>query len=364
MGLEKSINEEINTDCVYFTGHMPCTYHKQEGVHCSDCSHYKKIDKNILIIKLGAAGEVLRNTPLLRRIKQEYPKARIFWLTQYPELIPRNDVFRVYNFDHRELELIKDVEFDILYSLDKHEETGALANRIRAKTKKGFSQRSGSVVPFDKDAEHKWITGIFDDLAKLNTKHYVEEIFEICGFEFNGEKYMLPDYRVPDVEIDRSKKVVAINGGAGGAWKPRIYSKERRIELAKMLIEEGYEVMIVGGTPEDENNRLVADKSGAKYFGVFSYADFIGLLSLSDIVVTTVTFALHVAIGLEKKIVSLNNVFNRNEFHMYGNGVILEPDLPCLMCYKPDFDEKCPVRNCMDLVTPEEICRKVEEFKN
>ncbi len=42
-------------------------------------------------------------------------------------------------------------------------------------------------------------------------------------------------------------------------------------------------------------------ESGAKYFGTFPYNEFTGLLSLADIVITPVTFALHVAIGLEKK---------------------------------------------------------------
>jgi len=41
-------------------------------------------------------------------------------------------------------------------------------------------------------------------------------------------------------------------------------------------------------------------ESGAKYFGTFPYNEFTGLLSLADIVITPVTFALHVAIGLEK----------------------------------------------------------------
>ena len=154
---------------------------------------------------MGAAGEVLRNTPLLRRIKKEYPNSRIFLLTQYPDLVPSDEIFRVYNFSERELELIKDVEFDILYSLDKHEETGALANQIRARVKKGFSQKEGVIIPFDKDAEKKWMSGINDYLMKENEKHYVEEIFEICGFDFNGEEYMLPDYTIPDVRIDKNK---------------------------------------------------------------------------------------------------------------------------------------------------------------
>ena len=49
---------------------------------------------------------------------------------------------------------------------------------------------------------------------------------------------------------------------------------------------------------------------------------------------------------------------------MYGNGVILEPDLPCLGCYKSNFDDKCPVVPCMDMVKPEMILKEIEKFFN
>jgi len=348
--------------CIHFEGYKPCKYHKKEGVHCNNCSYYEKVDKNILILKLGAAGEVIRNTPLLRKIKNEYPNSRIFWLTEYPDLIPKNDVFKIYDFNQREIELIKNVEFDILYSLDKHEEIGALANQIKSKVKKGFSQKNGVIVPFDKDADNKWRTGIFDDLMKKNKKHYVEEIFEICGFKFNNEKYLLPDYNVPKVDLNKNKKIISLNTGISSAWKPRKYSKKNWNKLAKMLLEKDYEVMFVGGSNEDKKNKELAEDSGAKYFGTFPYGDFIGLISQSDFVVTPVSFAFHVAVGLEKKVVLLNNVFNKSEFYLYGNGTILEPDLPCLMCYKPNFDEKCPVKNCMDLIKPEKILNEIEKL--
>jgi heptosyltransferase-2 len=42
--------------------------------------------------------------------------------------------------------------------------------------------------------------------------------------------------------------------------------------------------------------------------------------------------AMHIAIGLGKKLVLFNNVFNRNEFELYGLGTILEPEGGC-GCY-------------------------------
>lgn len=369
MTLAKIFNNKMNLedyakiDCLHFKGYMPCKFHKEKRAICQGCEDYTPSGKKILIIKLGAAGEVIRNTPLIRKIKEEYRNPKIFWLTEYPDLLPKEEIYKICNFNNKELELIKNIDFDILYSLDKHEEAGALANVINSKVKKGFSQKDGAFIPFDSDSLAKWGTGFRDDLMKENKKNYLEEIFEICGFKFNGEKYFLPKYDIPKVDLNKSKKVIAINTGANPEkWKPRIYSEKRNIELTEMLLKNNYEVMLVGGPQEHERNTRISKLTSAKYFGLFDYKNFIGLLSLSDIVVTPVTFTLHAAIGLEKKIVLLNNVFNKSEFHLYGNGAILEPNLSCLMCYKPDFDKDCPIVPCMDLIKPEKIFEEIKKW--
>lgn len=79
---------EIKADCLHFLGDRPCEPHKREGVHCDDCPHYEPVDKRILIIKLGAMGDVIRTTPLIRKLREVWPKAEISWLTYHPELIP------------------------------------------------------------------------------------------------------------------------------------------------------------------------------------------------------------------------------------------------------------------------------------
>jgi heptosyltransferase-2 len=74
----------IKQDCRFFMGEVPCLPHKQHGVHCNDCRHYEPTTSRILIIKLGAIGDVIRTTPLLRRLKEIYPQAEIWWLTRTP----------------------------------------------------------------------------------------------------------------------------------------------------------------------------------------------------------------------------------------------------------------------------------------
>jgi len=57
-----------------------------------------------------------------------------------------------------------------------------------------------------------------------------------------------------------------------------------------------------------------------------------------------VSMMMHIAIGLNKKLVLFNNIFNKYEFELYGNGVIVEPSSGC-DCY---YGNKCcREKHCM-----------------
>ena len=46
-------------------------------------------------------------------------------------------------------------------------------NLINSKEKKGFILKDGIPFPANSLAEHKYLTGIFDDYSKQNTKNYM-----------------------------------------------------------------------------------------------------------------------------------------------------------------------------------------------
>jgi ADP-heptose:LPS heptosyltransferase len=102
--------------------------------------------------------------------------------------------------------------------------------------------------------------------------------------------------------------------------------------------------------------------SGTRYFGVRPFLEFINVIDHCHAVITPVTMALHLAIGLSKPVVLLNNIFNRHEFHLYGHGTVVEPRLDCLGCYKKDFDRQCPVEDCTKLYDIQEILSFLETY--
>lgn len=352
--------EKLHPDCRHFRGHIPCSPHKKHGVHCDDCTYYEPLTGRILIIKLGAIGDVIRSTPILHRLKKEYPKAEIFWLTQTPIVVPKFFVDHVLPYDHVSLTWLRELSFDLLINLDKDADACALANSLAAGKKIGFLLKDGRPWPADENAVHKFMTGLFDDLSKANTKSYPQELFELCGYEFHGEKYILDTFEGQyEWPIDKSQKVIGLNTGCGSRWTSRLWPEEYWIELAQRLLQKGYFVLLLGGKEEDAKNRHLARESGAVYLGHFPLRQFINEINQCDLVVTAVTLAMHITIGLGKKIVLFNNTFNRHEFELYGLGEILEPEFDC-DCY---YAQECP-NNCMQYIYVDRVLQTIEKILN
>lgn len=291
---------KVHTDCRHFHGDVPCKPHKMHGVHCPNCSHYNPVKERILIIKLGAIGDVVRTTPILTRLKSVYPKSAIHWLTHTPEVIP-SIVDRTFRFNPEHLEILKATRYDLLLSLDKDREACALATQIRAKKKMGFKLVRGNCSPMNKSAESKWLTGLFDDINRQNTISYQQEIFKLCGFRFQGEEILLEVHKRGSWKLPKGKPVVGLNTGCGKRWTTRLWPDRHWIQLAKSLKKAGYTVLWLGGEQEDQKNRRFARLTKTMYLGHFDLQIFIDLVDQCDIVVTAVTMALHLALGLKRK---------------------------------------------------------------
>ena len=354
---------KINYDCKYFDGYKPCIYNKTENIMCEDCKYYKPIKHKILIIKARAAGDVVRHTIILHELRKRYPNSYITWITDYPELVPKNAyVDRVLKWNHTTLYCLESEKFDIVYSLDKDADTCTLCRRINSKIKKGFTiDDNGKICYIDKDAKHKFLTGIFDNLMKKNKRNYLDEVYEICGWKYNGEKYILPEHPRFPYKGEPGKKIVGLNTGAGALWKTRRWPEHYWVDLALMLKKAGYVPLLLGGPKEHELNLRISKVSGALYLGHFSLIKFIGLVDTCDLVVTTPSVALHLSLGLNKKVVVLNAVFPSNEFYLFGKGVLLVADVPCKECYKPDFDGDCHSPTCMEILTPKIVLEAVNK---
>lgn len=340
---------------------MPCSPHKERDQSCPGCKDYSPENFRILIVKTGAAGDVIRTTPVIARLKKEYPTAHITWITSYPDLVPRSLVDRILVYSWESTLQLQSESFDLILSLDKNPGEASLVNKIKAQKAKGFfTDPFGKVLPIDQDAFSKWETGINDASMRQNKKHFVEELFEICGFKYQGESYRLDEVKEFDFGFSPARPVIGLNTGSGERWVTRRWPITYFKNLALQLRAKHYNVVVLGGPDEVTQNEWLAKETGATYPGVTSLKDFAGFVKACDLIVTGVTMALHTAIAEKTRVILLNNIFPSNEFFLYGLGEILEPNLSCQACFKPRFDEKCESKNCMSLISVDQVALAIE----
>lgn len=351
---------EVKNNCIHYKGDVPCLPHKKHGVHCPNCPYFESFTKRILIIKLGAAGDVIRTTPILRKLRAEFPRAEISWLTESPVFISPRFVDNILEWNFENVIWLQSQKFNLLVNLDKDKGALGMANSIQADEKKGYlPDNFGKCQAADEDAIHKWQTGLWDDLCLQNRKSYPQEIFEMFGYEFAGEKYILdlPAGNV-DFNLPQDLKIVGLNTGCGSRWLTRLWGEANWCKLSDNLAAKGYFPLLLGGPQEDEMNRRIAAQSAAFYPGTFTMENFLNLVNRCDLVVTSVTMTMHIAIAFEKKIVLFNNIFNKHEFELYGLGKILEPeDKDCLGCYKNSCEFEC-----MSTISPQRVLSVIDEL--
>src|SRR5205085_10079145 len=82
----RELIENLRFDCMHYVGDRPCRPHVESGYRCT-CVHVREVKRGGVIIKLGAAGDVLRSTPLVRALNPLATGTKILWVTHSPELV-------------------------------------------------------------------------------------------------------------------------------------------------------------------------------------------------------------------------------------------------------------------------------------
>ncbi len=364
----------LKADCRHFPGDRPCSFHKRTGVTCDVCKDYAPVKEKILVIKFDALGDVLRTTAILPSLRKRFPEAQITWLSRSNAA----DIFRHNSYvdrfwsmeDPATLAKLSLEEFDLMVHPDASSASAYYAGLSKAKVKKGFSIDSkGCVLPINKEAAEWFELGAFDNLKKQNRKPYQQVIHEIAGLPYEKSEIVI---ELTDAErlfakqfydtraLNKFDFIVGLNTGAGGRWKYKKWTLQGYKDLIRALSQK-YRcgILLYGGHEEIERNKQLS-VMGQNVIDTGtnnSLREFFALISLSDIVVTGDTMALHTAAALKKQVICLFGPTSANEIEDYGRIIKVQPALDCLVCYKMDCDF---VPNCMDSISVQMVMEAVE----
>jgi heptosyltransferase-2 len=316
---------------------------------------------NILIIKLGAIGDVIRTTAILPGLKEKYKDYSIDWITKkasFDILKNNNLIENTYLIDDVIKSLLKNKEYDLIINLDDDNEACILASKIKHKEIIGAYSEDGknlytesSSLWFDMGLISRFGKQKADELKAKNKKTYPEIIYEILGMDYKKQE---PILNLSDDELDFGKQfadknsindndlVIGINTGAGGRWQDKRLSIKETAELIDKLDNKvNARLLLFGGPTEDERNNKIKQEIKTDIIDAGcnnSLMEFVSLVNLCNIVITSDSLAMHIGTALKKKIVSFFAPTSSAEIELYSRGIKILPKKGCICCYKSKCD--------------------------
>ena len=310
-----------NRDCRSFKGVYSCDIMTGEDYRdCSECGFYDKKGKKILILKLGAMGDVVRGTTILTSLKEKYGQdSHITWVIEESskEILYNNPyVDRILPYNNETALILQQEKFDVLLSLEVAPPSTLIANLIDSKEKYGFYfDKDGHPSAYNKGAAGYLETVFSNKLSKNCKKSHQEMLFNNVELEYHKQDYVLSleDYEkdyASKIIHDKKRKLAGINVGSGGRWVSKMWHPDLIIEFIKK-IHKDYDVILLGGKREEDLLKKIEDSIKKKGISTLknnpgnSVREFMAVIDACDLIITGDTMALHLAIGLKKKTIAL-----------------------------------------------------------
>jgi ADP-heptose:LPS heptosyltransferase len=284
----------------------------------------------IIIIKLGAKGDVVRTLPIAQQLKKLHQDATLTWVTKAEskellETIPYIDRLDVIPYETNEV-------FDALYNFDIEEDATTCAQKINARKKFGFFKDESYVRAFNIGGEYYLNTLFDDDTKKENVKTYQEMMFETAEIPFSNEHaeivLTLQDIQYAKEFIQSNgfegKKIIGIHMGASPRWPSKIWHPDRVKEFVRKAHERGYAIILFGGPNESDKLSLLKKEipSASDLIAINNPfntdREFASLVACCNVIVCSDSFALHVALALKRPTVGLFFCTPPNEVEGYG----------------------------------------------
>jgi len=190
---------------------------------------------SILIIKLGATGDVVRTTPLLRRLN-----GPVTWITAENNLTLLQGIDRegcYLSWENRKR--VAKTVYDLVINLEDDWESSRFLKELKFKQLFGAHLNGDDQLAYTSDSREWFDLSLISTYGReeadrrklLNRRTYQELIFEGLGLGFCGEAYYLP----PSIPT-RLQGDVAISSTAGPVWpmKKWAYFDELKRELQAM----------------------------------------------------------------------------------------------------------------------------------
>jgi len=322
----------------------------------------------ILIIKLGALGDVLRTTCILPGLKHKYKTAHISWLTD-----PSAECLLKYNGLIDELLFCREGEtppsalrshFDLVINLEDGLWACELSSSVKASKRVGaYSENSNRVytrdsqIWFDMSLISRHGKTIADQLKRANQRTYPSLLFEILEIPSGKSSIIIPaSERLAAFNFAKKHSldtdlVIGINTGSGARWRYKQLGEEKTVQLIDRLASRfKCKILLLGGAAEVERNARIRELAASEVIETdytHSPLEFAAVIALCDTLISSDSLALHIATSLGVPVIAFFGPTSEAEIELFSGGAKISANIPCARCYKKDCNVKT---TCMDLI--------------
>lgn len=305
----------------------------------------------ILIIKLGALGDMVLATPHMRAIVEAYPEAEVTLLTSpaCAGLVQGLPGLEVVAFGRRGFaEMCRvlawlrvrrfAVVFDLQGSLRSRLMTWSSGARQRIGCRPGFAYTQAPLA-CDKTLH------AFDALNRL---------LAVAGIDPSPPQPWLPVRECVEATLDdwlerhglaRHRRVL-LHAGSSERWFSKRWEEAHFATLAIGLAEQGYAVIWIGANEDRDVNRRLARQVGMDATGAFSLPELAALGRRAEFAVVNDSAPMHILSASALPVYALFGPTDWRRSHGLGQAarVLLNP-VACSPCHRPvcppGFDHRC-----------------------
>lgn len=361
----------------------------------------------ILLVKPSAVGDVIHTLPVLVKLRNRYPEARIDWLLtpsiaeligHHPALsnvIPfeRNSLARlgrswsaVGDLVHL-LRAIRRPRYDLVIDLHGQFRSALLVLATGAPVRIGFDgpgkdPRRGSERNLPGEAyRHGW-TGAREGSWLAYTHripiptldvHAIDRylwISDLLGLDSSPPDLRIP---IPVPAEERVEELLQSHGlldrplavlVPGTRWETKHWHVEGFAAVARHLLRTGRAVVLAGSASERERCDIVASMcpGACSLAGETKLSELAALMRRAAVCVTNDSGSMHLAVALERPVVSIFGPTDPVWIGPYRRPEsVVRADLPCAPCYLRQVKACRHDHACMRQVSAEAVIARVEK---
>ena len=322
----------------------------------------------ILLFKIGAIGNVIMTTPLLRQLRKRFPDARIDYLVgnaAAPVLEGNKDIDGIIRFDEAVIfkrkifkirKMAKDMQkrqYDMIFVLDRHWLLNLLSRMFRIKARVGFD-RMGKEGKF---LTHK----VYFDGTRHEIYYYLDLLSKVSKADYRDLRPQIAFGKIPK-SIGRLKDFICI--APGGASNPgqKAYSKlwTGYKELVQELSKK-HKIVLVGDKKDLRITRNITGKDIIDLAGKTTIQETAAVMKKARLVICNDTGAMHIASCVNSDVLSIFGPTDPRRFAPFKGKYLCKSGNGC-PCNDIYGKFNCVGNECISRITAKEVMKAAREM--